>query len=144
MKKHPSSLKLEGSLKEKLDNHNQQEEIVLYDGPVRGICHLAPNNVNTMAVGALAAQNLGFDVVQACLVADPNLTDKHLIEIQVTGPFDDKSNQSFTCTTIRSNPALVGHVTGNQTYHSFYNSLLGNLFLVFSKFGCLKIIFFNR
>lgn len=40
-------------------------------GPVRGICSLAPNNVNTMAVGALAASNLGFDQTQACLVADP-------------------------------------------------------------------------
>ncbi len=54
-----------------------------------------------------------------------SLTDRHLIEIEVTGPFDDKTNLSFKCTTIRSNPALIGHVTGNATYASFYNSLLG-------------------
>ena len=48
-----------------------------------------------------------------------------MIEIEVTGPFDDKTNLDFKCTTIRSNPALVGHVTGNATYASFFNSLLG-------------------
>lgn len=127
MKKHPSSLKLESPLKELIDNHNESNPLIVYQGPVRDICHLAPNNVNTMAVGALVAHNLGFDKVQACLVADPSLTDKHLIEIEVTGPYNEKLNQSFKCTTIRSNPAIVGHVTGNQTYESFYNSLLDTL-----------------
>lgn len=128
MKKHPSSLKLESVLKEKLEKSQPlDKELVLYDDAVRGICSLAPNNVNTMAIGALAAVNLGFDKVQACLVADPNLTDRHLIEIEVTGPFDDKTNLDFKCTTIRSNPALVGHVTGNATYASFFNSLLETL-----------------
>ncbi len=28
---------------------------------MRGLCPLAPNNVNTMAAGAVAASNLGFD-----------------------------------------------------------------------------------
>lgn len=40
-------------------------------GPVRGLCSLAPNNVNTMAAAALAAHNLGFDKTQGCIVADP-------------------------------------------------------------------------
>jgi aspartate dehydrogenase len=44
---------------------------ILILGPVRDLCSLAPNNVNTMAVGALTAHNLGFDKVQAFLVADP-------------------------------------------------------------------------
>ena len=96
-------------------------------GPVRKLCHLAPNNVNTMAVGALVAQNLGFDGVLACLVADPDLTDKHVIEIETTGPFNESLQQSFKCTTIRSNPAIIGHVTGNQTYDSFYYSILETL-----------------
>ena len=56
-------------------------------GSVREISKLAPNNVNTMAIGkkvnffilknlfqlkigALCAQNLGFDYVKACLIAD--------------------------------------------------------------------------
>jgi hypothetical protein len=44
----------------------------------------------------------------------------------VIGPFDEKANRSFKCTTTRSNPALIGAVTGNATYASFFNSLLGN------------------
>ena len=40
-------------------------------GSVRGLCPLAPNNVNTMAAAALAAHNLGFDKVQGSLVSDP-------------------------------------------------------------------------
>ena len=40
-------------------------------GPVRELCALAPNNVNTMACAAIAAHNLGFDGVTGCLVADP-------------------------------------------------------------------------
>ena len=36
-------------------------KVELYRGPVRDLCPLAPNNVNTMAAGAVAASNLGFD-----------------------------------------------------------------------------------
>ena len=48
-------------------------ETVLYDGPVRELSPMAPNNVNTIAAAALAAPNLGFDGVQARLVVDPAL-----------------------------------------------------------------------
>ena len=44
---------------------------MLFLGPVRDLCPLAPNNVNTMAVASIAAHNLGFDGVQGCLIADP-------------------------------------------------------------------------
>lgn len=125
MKKHPDSLKLEGFLKNFLDSKLPLESsLVIYEGPVRDLAKLAPNNVNTMAVGALCAQNLGFDKVQACLVADPALTDKHLIEIDVIGPYNEDLKQNFHVLTVRSNPAIVGHVTGIQTYASFFNSLL--------------------
>ena len=40
-------------------------------GPVRNLCPLAPNNVNTMAAAAMAAHNLGFDEVTGCLISDP-------------------------------------------------------------------------
>ena len=71
MKKHPTSLKLESPLKEKLEaNVNADGPVILYQGPVRDLCQMAPNNVNTMAVGALCAHNLGFDKVEACLVSD--------------------------------------------------------------------------
>lgn len=43
----------------------------MFSGPIRELCSLAPNNVNTMAAAALAAHNLGFDKAQGCIVADP-------------------------------------------------------------------------
>ena len=43
----------------------------MYEGPVRGLCPLAPNNVNTMACGALAG--LGLDRTTGVLVADASL-----------------------------------------------------------------------
>jgi hypothetical protein len=58
MKKHPASLKLEGQLGEAvaaLLAAGTPGESVLYRGPVRGLCPLAPNNVNTMAAAAIAA-----------------------------------------------------------------------------------------
>ncbi len=75
MKKHPKSLILNGTLKEKLDDYcktfcNNSDPLILYEGDysynfknnfinlkncrlkgsVRELCPLAPNNVNTMAV----------------------------------------------------------------------------------------------
>lgn len=62
MTKHPSSLKLNGELKKRNDEV-KDKPVVLYEGPVRELCPLAPNNVNTMAVASMAAGNLGFDKV---------------------------------------------------------------------------------
>ncbi|CAF1035847.1 unnamed protein product, partial [Didymodactylos carnosus] len=91
-------------------------EVVLYHGPVRQLCSLAPNNVNTMAIGALVASNLGFDGVQGSLVADKSLIDRHIVEIELSGPDSpDKNKPSFHCKTIRTNPADIGHVTGSTT-----------------------------
>ena len=70
MRKHPSCFKLNGPIKEINDGVNNSA-VTLYDGPVRELCPIAPNNVNTMAAAAMAAHNLGFDKVQGCLVSDP-------------------------------------------------------------------------
>ena len=32
---------------------NLDHPTVLYDGPIRGLCELAPNNVNTIATAAI-------------------------------------------------------------------------------------------
>jgi predicted dinucleotide-utilizing enzyme len=70
MTKHTSSFKLNGQLA--LDNSKVTDrKVVLYEGPVRPLCSLAPNNVNTMAAAALAAHNLGLDQVIGRLVSDP-------------------------------------------------------------------------
>eukprot|EP00112_Aurelia_sp_Birch-Aquarium-sp1_P024191 Seg752.13 transcript_id=Seg752.13/GoldUCD/mRNA.D3Y31 product="putative L-aspartate dehydrogenase" protein_id=Seg752.13/GoldUCD/D3Y31 len=121
MKKHPSAFKLTGNLVRKNEEVRDQA-VVLYDGPVRGLCPLAPNNVNTMAAAALAAWNLGFDGVQGCLVSDPSL-DCHIVEVDVDGP-GTPENQ-FKVKTVRRNPAATGVVTGNATYASFWSSALG-------------------
>ncbi|XP_064612812.1 aspartate dehydrogenase domain-containing protein-like [Liolophura sinensis] len=123
MKKHPSSFKLEGELKIKNDEV-KSDAVVLFDGPVRELCPLAPNNVNTMAVGAMAASNLGFDKVQGSLVSDPSLTDYHIVEVDVWGPGDIEKGTAFHCHTVRTNPAKVGAVTGSATYASFLSSML--------------------
>ncbi len=70
MRKHPRSFKLEGDLREK-NSLVTSESTVLFEGPVRQLCPLAPNNVNTMAAAAIAARSLGFDNVVGKLVADP-------------------------------------------------------------------------
>eukprot|EP00760_Papus_ankaliazontas_P033021 PhM_4_TR6139/c0_g1_i1/m.55789/K06989/nadX; aspartate dehydrogenase len=119
MKKHPSSLKLSDPLKQTnqacLDAATG-EECVLYSGSVRGLCPLAPNNVNTMACAALCASNLGFDKTEAKLIADTSL-DCHIVEVLAVGP------GGFEVNTVRRNPAAVGAVTGNATYNSFVSSL---------------------
>eukprot|EP00054_Salpingoeca_dolichothecata_P018439 m.113306 g.113306 ORF g.113306 m.113306 type:complete len:286 (+) comp22872_c0_seq2:103-960(+) len=122
MKKHPSSFKVLGELVAKTEAaKSNPDATVLYDGPVRNLCPLAPNNVNTMAVASMAAHNLGFDKVQGCLVADNSL-EAHIVEIDVTGP-GEPSNE-FSVKTVRHNPAKVGAVTGNATFASFLSSML--------------------
>lgn len=71
MIKHPSCFKLSGDLQNKNAQVSGKEKVILYEGSVRGLCPLAPNNVNTMAAAAMAAHNLGFDGVKGCLIADP-------------------------------------------------------------------------
>lgn len=122
MKKHPGSLKLEGELVEKLEEaKNKTGEVVIYDGSVRGLCPLAPNNVNTMAAAALAGFNLGFDNVRARLVSDTSLT-AHVITIEAAGA-PNANGESFKVSTERYNPAAVGAVTGSATYASFLSSI---------------------
>ncbi len=70
MRKHPSSFKLSGDIAVANDRV-QNEAVTLYEGPVRPLCSLAPNNVNTMAAAAIAASNLGLDKVIGRLVSDP-------------------------------------------------------------------------
>lgn len=124
MTKHPTCFKLNGDLKTKNDQVTDKK-VVLYEGSVRGLCPLAPNNVNTMAAAATAAHNVGFDKVTGCLVSDPSLTDWHIVEVEVWGPGNIENNTAFHVKTVRRNPANVGAVTGSATYASFLSSMLG-------------------
>ena len=122
MKKAPHHLKVVGALREKLDGliaNDAAGEQVLYEGSVRGLCPLAPNNVNTMACAAMASgPDIGFDGTRARLIVDKDLS-AHVVEVDVQGP------GGFTVGSTRFNPAKKGAVTGNATYASFLSSLLG-------------------
>lgn len=69
-------------------------EMVLYDGPTRGICPLFPRNVNSHAAVAIAG--LGFDRTRSVLIADPEL-EVSVIEIEMRG-------QGVEVKVRRSNP----------------------------------------
>ncbi|XP_044300587.1 putative L-aspartate dehydrogenase [Varanus komodoensis] len=117
MVKHPDSFRLAGDLRN-LAQGARQGRVVLYSGPVRSLCPLAPNNVNTMAAACMAAPSLGFDGVKGCLIADPDLPNYHVVEIEATGP------GGFSVSTKRKNPAASGAVTGAATFAAFWSSLL--------------------
>ncbi|PAV63151.1 hypothetical protein WR25_12407 [Diploscapter pachys] len=118
MTKHPSSFKLESPLKELNEEaKTRTEATVLFEGTVRELCPLAPNNVNTMAGAAIAAHSLGFDEVKARLVSDPEMLEWHVVEVEVEGP------DGFRVSTKRMNPARPGAVTGQLTYFSFLASI---------------------
>jgi len=121
MKKHPASLKLSGEMGALNEQaKSKQEETVLYEGSVRGLCPVAPNNVNTMATAAIAARaTLGFDGTTCSLVADPRLTAM-VIEVEAKGP----GVPGLNVLTTRTNPAKPGAVTGTATFQAFLSSVI--------------------
>lgn len=120
MNKHPSSLKFGGVLSPPLEE--TKAERVIYSGPLRKLCVLAPNNVNTMAVLAMASE-LGFDAVQASLIADPSL-EHHITEVKLFGP--DDGGPRYCLTLNRESPAGAGAVTSTATLTSFLKSALAS------------------
>ncbi|KAM5235997.1 aspartate dehydrogenase domain-containing protein [Ctenodactylus gundi] len=121
MATHPDGFRLEGPL---ATAHSTGPRTVLYEGPVRGLCPIAPRNSNTMAAAALAAPSLGFDKVIGVLVADLSLTDLHVVDVELRGP-RGPTGRSFAVHTHRENPAQPGAVTGSATVTAFWRSLLG-------------------
>lgn len=119
MRKHPKSLKYSGPVAEA----KQEGESLYYRGPLGPLCGYAPNNVNTMAVLAMAT-GLSFWEVEATLVADPSL-EHHITEVTLRGPDDGKPR--FELFLKRSSPAGAGAVTSSATFDSFWKTLLGAL-----------------
>eukprot|EP00605_Chrysophyceae_sp_TOSAG23-4_P000002 GSChrysophyteH1.ASY1.ANO1.2.1 assembled CDS len=134
MKKHPAMINLSSAAEDaglvarkeallaiEADGGESVSE-VLYEGPVRELCPMAPNNVNTMACCAMACHSLGFDGVVGRLVADASLTT-HEIVIDVEGIPNPSTGQRFQLHLARSSPAPKGAVTSKATYGSFVESL---------------------
>ncbi len=117
MHKHPSSLRLHPEPVPPLSETTRPRTV--YDGPLRALCAMAPNNVNTMAVLALASE-LGFDEVRATLEADPGL-EHHITEVMLLGP--ETGGPRFSLELIRRSPAGAGAVTSTATLSSFLGSL---------------------
>jgi aspartate dehydrogenase len=146
MRKPPHSFRLEEPLLSKLKGYLAQlddpatqstapQAFTLYDGPVRDICPLAPNNVNTMACLAIASGDaLGFDACHGILIADRTVS-AHVIDITVRGKPIPGRDDVFEVTTRRYNPCDPFQVTASATYASF----LASLKAIVSKGGFIKM-----
>jgi predicted dinucleotide-utilizing enzyme len=115
-RKHPKNLDLSRTGR---SAENIVEELVLYDGPVRGIAKDYPRNVNTMVTCALAT--IGLDRCRARLVADPRL-DHAVAEVEAVG------NDGSYLQTVKRQPAIG--VSGTEMIQSTLRSVqkaTGNL-----------------
>ena len=72
-----------------------------------------------MAVLAMASE-LGFDKVQATLIADSHL-EHHITEVSLFGPIQNE--QRYSLELIRKSPAGAGAVTSSATFYSFLRSM---------------------
>lgn len=98
--------------------------VILYSGPVRAVCPLAPNNVNTMATAALLG--VGLDRTEGVLVADPGLADHHRIEVEVRGVQRSGFSRPFSASSTRISPTSAeSSVSSRQTLDAFWQSVLG-------------------
>ena len=118
MTKHPRSLNYLAELDPPLAETTGVREI--YNGPLRELCALAPNNVNTMAALAMASE-LGFDAIEARLVADASL-EHHITEVTLLGP--DTGGPRYSLELCRTSPAAVGAVSSTATLDTFLASTL--------------------
>lgn len=117
---HADALKLNMPLRSELESYLSSADTadkLLYEGDIRSLAAMAPNNVNTMCGLALAAGARGFDDVRARLYARKSHHD-HEVRIRVDG------EHGFYVDTHRVNPAVPGAVTGNMTFSSFWSSLM--------------------
>ena len=110
MRKHPEHLK-QPDLTEKADSDTK--EIILYDGPVSGIAHKYPRNVNVMVACALAT--VGVDRCRGRLIADLN-AEHGVLEVVATGRDGSKLY-------MRKEAPMVG-VSGTEMFESQYHSVL--------------------
>uniref|UniRef100_A0A8C3NQV4 Uncharacterized protein n=1 Tax=Geospiza parvula TaxID=87175 RepID=A0A8C3NQV4_GEOPR len=94
---------------------------VLYEGPLRPLCPLVPNNVNTMWRQPGLRRVPGHPRCGTCVTSV--VPDCHIIDVEVTAV--PERGRSLTVTSTRRNPAEPGRVTGSATRHSFWSSVQG-------------------
>ena len=87
------------------------EEVVLYDGPTRGICPLFPRNVNTHA--AIAYAGIGFDRTHSVLRVSPEW-ENATVAVHAIGPALEMKVERIE--------GITG-VTGASTPASIYNTV---------------------
>jgi aspartate dehydrogenase len=83
----------------------------LCKGPVRDLCPLAPNNVNTMACAALAAHNLGFDktVGTSCRFPNAVVTTRSVVRMTFSF-FNMTHSRSIFLGCLIADKSLQAHV----------------------------------
>ncbi len=108
-RKHPDNIDFADS---DFDVAQINGETVVYEGPVRGIAHQYPRNVNTMVTCALVST--GLDACEARLIADPAL-DCAIAEVEAW------SHDGGTFRTEKRQP-MVG-VSGTEMVDSMWFSV---------------------
>lgn len=109
-RKHPSNIDFAAS---GIDPADLEGEVVLYDGPVRGIAGLFPRNVNTMVTCALAT--VGLDRCRARLVTS-DTRDVAVAEVVARG-------RDGSLLTMRKEQPAQG-VSGTEMFESQYASIV--------------------
>ncbi len=59
------------------------------------------------------------------MAVKPRPAPAHVVTVEAEGPTSREGVAPFKVTTVRYNPAGVGAVTGDATYASFLDSMLG-------------------
>lgn len=113
MRKNPRNLNFAAA--PHLEPADDAGEVVIYDGPTRGVLPLFPKNVNSHATLALAT--LGLDRTRSVLVSDPSL-EESVIEIDARGA-------GTSIHIERRNP--IKGVTGKLTILSVLQSIRSSL-----------------
>lgn len=123
MRKAPESINFHGKLPNDYAKYiKESKPFTLYSGNIRELGKLAPNNVNTMVIAAMAS-GLGLDKVQGELISVPGL-DHHEVYWNAKSKRTHEDLKPFSLELKKCNPAKVGAVTGKLTYHSFITSIV--------------------